>query len=87
MIRGPLSSAELSSQARVLLGPEMVSECRPHPGCRLGSLISKSFPLIRAYSCFQIIMPPRRAARGHPARRNVKPQEQELPNAHEVQLQ
>ena len=28
-------------------------------------------------------MPPRRASRGHPAKRNVKPQEQELPNAPE----
>uniref|UniRef100_M1DHK3 Gag-pol polyprotein n=1 Tax=Solanum tuberosum TaxID=4113 RepID=M1DHK3_SOLTU len=33
----------------------------------------------------QIIMPPRRAVRGRPARRNVE--EQELPNAPEVQPQ
>ncbi|KAG5572313.1 hypothetical protein H5410_062079 [Solanum commersonii] len=32
-------------------------------------------------------MPPRRFVRGHPARCNVEPQEQELPNAPEVQPQ
>ncbi|XP_049373843.1 uncharacterized protein LOC125838859 [Solanum verrucosum] len=32
-------------------------------------------------------MPPRRAERGRPARRNIEPQNQELPNAPEVQPQ
>ncbi|KAK4726700.1 hypothetical protein R3W88_031617 [Solanum pinnatisectum] len=58
----------------------MVLECQPHQGCRLDD-----FLLIRAYECFQIIMPPRKAVRGRPARRNVE--EQELPNAPIVQHQ
>ena len=36
---------------------------------------------------FPITMPPLRLARGHPARRNVEPQKQELPNAPKVQPQ
>uniref|UniRef100_M1DRV6 Gag-pol polyprotein n=1 Tax=Solanum tuberosum TaxID=4113 RepID=M1DRV6_SOLTU len=35
----------------------------------------------------EIIMPPRRAVRGHSARRNVEPQEQGVPNAPELQPQ
>uniref|UniRef100_M1E0D6 Gag-pol polyprotein n=1 Tax=Solanum tuberosum TaxID=4113 RepID=M1E0D6_SOLTU len=42
-------------------------------------------PLARYTICWQyeIIMPPRRAVRGHLARRNVEQQEQELLNAPE----
>ena len=36
---------------------------------------------------FQITLPLRIAARGHPAKRNVEVQEQELPNTLEVQPQ
>lgn len=36
---------------------------------------------------FRINIPPRRVARGHQARRNMEPQEQELPNEPEVQPQ
>ncbi|KAG5584723.1 hypothetical protein H5410_045157 [Solanum commersonii] len=49
------------------------------------SVISKRFLLIRACACFQIIMPPRRAVKGHPARRNVE--KQGIPNAPKVQPQ
>ena len=36
---------------------------------------------------FQITMPPRRSRNGHPGRSNIEPQEQELPDAPEVQPQ
>ena len=45
--------------------------------------ISKSLSLVRAYTYFQLIMPPRRAIRGHP-RRNVE--ELKVTNAPEYNL-
>ena len=45
--------------------------------------ISKSFPLICDCTCFQITMPPRRAVRDHPSRRNVE--ELEVPNTPNMQ--
>ena len=47
--------------------------------------ISKSFPLTRVWTYFQIIMPPQREAKGRPTRLNVE--EPEFPNAPEVQTQ
>ena len=45
--------------------------------------ISKSFPLIFDCACFHITMPPQRASRVRPGRRNVE--EPEVPNAPNVQ--